>query len=168
MSKKILIEKRNDGHVFVLFPSLYYVEKDSSIEAICEIARIFSDKFYFRFTYKDKADISAQIEKIVSDRGVECLADELSKNMAVTVIKSDLCLFPKIAKGLNFDEVTLELIKDDGLLAFEQALRMQENDGVFTFVFSDNDGPYLIFDFSEFEWHSTIARIKEILKGNHR
>ena len=168
MCKKILIEKRNDGRVFVLFPSLYYVEKDSSIETICEVARIFSDKFYFRFTYKNKGNIPAQIEKIVSDRDNEFAASELPRNMVVTIIRSSLSIFPKIAKELDFDEVCLELIKDNGSLSFDQVLRMQENECAFTFVFSDNDGPYLIFDSSEFEQRSTIARIKEILKGNHR
>ena len=160
MFNRIIIENKQNNRVFMLFPSLYNVENDEVVKKICEILHIFSDSFYVRLTYKNDVSVLSGLNGIDLNT---CITESINKNVTATVFKADIPLFYEVAKQIDFDKVCLELITDNGKLLLEQAICAQEENVDFIFVCSDNDGPYLMFNASEFDRHLTIDKIKKLL-----
>lgn len=56
---------------------------------------------------------------------------------------------------MNHETDSLEVIK------YNEKLDIKEDKTDFIFYFSDNDGPYLIFDSNIFQYKSTVLEIKK-------
>lgn len=162
MFNQMQIVNKKDGRVLIFFPMLSDVGKDISIKKVYEISHIFSENFYFKLTYKRKANIFSSLKGIKPDN---CFTHNVQKNSIATIFKSNIDLLPEIIRQLNFEDVCLEIIVCNRTLSLEQAINLQEESINFIFVFSDNDGPYIIFNSFKFDRSSTIARIKEIIKS---
>ncbi len=155
MLKKMQVEKQRNGRVYISFPYFYDLLNKKNVELVKKISALFSQEFIYKLTYRHNSKMNFS-DDILKEKIYQIKKDE---NTSLVIFRSSIFLLSQILNKMDHETDSLEVIK------YNEKLDIKEDETDFIFYFSDNDGPYIIFNSFKFNRHSTIARIKEIIKS---
>ena len=156
MLKKMQVEKQRNGRVYIQFPYFYDLFNKKNVELVKKISALFSQEFIYKLTYRHNSKMNFS-DDILKEKIYQIKKEE---NTSLVIFRSSISLLSQILNKMNHETDSLEVIK------YNEKLDIKEDKADFIFYFSDNDGPYLIFDSNIFQYKSTILEIKKILRNN--
>ena len=159
MFKKMQIARKLNGRVYIQFPCFYDLLNERNVEAIKEISGLFSQYFFYKLTYKHNSEIKF-LNGIIKEKTYQIKKD---KNTSIIIFRSEISILSQILNEMNYETDSLEIIKYTENFDLSILYDFKDGETDFIFYFSDNDGPYIIFDRNFFEYKSTLLKIKAIL-----
>lgn len=161
-NKKIYIEKQKNNRIFILFSSLFDVSNEKVQTKLKNIVEMFATKFYVSIKSKKMElvrdvqvhfSLNNQIEK---ESSFFKLWLELSANEIVNILSF-----------VDLDKISVELFacKDEYSIEHFKQVNVDETD--FYMYFSDNDGPYILFNQINYNYNKIINKINLLISNSN-